>query len=310
MNSNNMMGSNPASNNECNANISNKNYPVWHGHAYYRYILPERILCTQEFRQALMDIGCINVTPSKCGLGRRYHQSGVLEFHSGQTFSLPFQIEIRSTLINFEKISYEEYNILKQKQALKIFFKGFHMKASKADVRSIFSIFGPIEYIYFMVDPNPGNSTTRLGYLIYSDRESVENLFAAGPYLSCQGYPIKYAEYKGQNQRAGNTRKLKPRKPRAPKNVPDNSGSQNIFNNAELPASLAWGETPKQNRIGSQCDQAFLSEIRENSKCKRLHLKALDNVKINIATANNIRFNVYPFSFSRFTSLYQAKHQP
>ncbi len=265
-----------------NAGNSNPN-----GQIFLKYILEDQVLCSQEFRQALITrMNCLSMTPIKCGQGRRYTKSGVLEIDGKNMVQIPKMVEVNGVVVKLEPISFDMFEKLKQKEAVKIFFKGFPISATKSDVQAIFEQFGNIQYSYFMVESKQGIANNKLGYIIYSDREAVERLLINKTPLFFGNNRIIYAEYQPNRKVTKKGKKTVP--------VYENKPASNvsvIMQKSEVSkpdSKMAHGEKPRNKwPVGQVSNDGYQAYF------KRPFLKVSDEVRQNTVSNMNIRFNVY-----------------
>jgi hypothetical protein len=157
---------------------------------------------SQKFRDHLVrhyQIGCL--VPIKCGQKKKHTSSGVFE----TTQDIPASEEMRfgRATIRFTSISEQQFTTVKVSSKNKIYFRGFPLQASKSDVESVFGRFGRIQYIYFMCNPKSGRATTKMGYLIYESRHSVDHLLSL-KYLIFGQSAISFEEYQSKRGKSDN----------------------------------------------------------------------------------------------------------
>lgn len=257
---------------------------------FYKYILEEMVLCNQVFRHNLATkLNCLTVTPTKCGQGRRYTKTGVLEIAHTQNSMPPESIDFQGITVKLEPIQKVTYQKSKKEQAVKVFFKGFPPGSTKSDVQSVFGQFGTIQYSYFMIEPSQRTSNARLGYIIYSQREAVDRLLAFNRQLFFGGQQIVYAEYKPNKKTNRKCRK-----------VSDTEAAASF-------ANVSMGDLRSRPLISHSrlagVQHSSYDEMVESYKTDRVntisqiinrrpYLKVLDEVRSNTVSVANLRFNL------------------
>lgn len=116
----------------------------------------------------------VAIVPVKCGLNMKYFKSGLVQIETGHSILRKFKINhVKLTLI---QISEDKFKEGKKKMMVKVFFKGFPFQTKKSGIKTFFSAFGLVEYIYFMCAPKKSKHPCRMGYIIFDSRESAEQL--------------------------------------------------------------------------------------------------------------------------------------
>ena len=168
----------------------------------YAYQADQPILWSQKFRDHLVryyQISCM--VPIKCGQKKKHTASGV--FETSQEISTSEEMRFGRATIRFVSISEEQFSRMKHSSKNKIYFKGFPLQASKSDVEAVFGRFGSIQYIYFMCSPKSGRTTSKMGYLIYESRDSVDHLLSLKSLVFGQSV-ISFDEYQSKRSKSGN----------------------------------------------------------------------------------------------------------
>lgn len=166
----------------------------------YAYQADQPVVWSQKFRDHLVrfyQIGCL--VPIKCGQKKKHTSSGV--FQSAQDISKSEEMKFGRATIRFVSISEQQFSGVKHSSKSKIFFKGFPLQTSKCDVESVFGRFGNIQYIYFMCSPKSGRTTSKMGYLIYESRDSVDRLLSLR-YLVFGQSIVTFEEYQTKRTKA------------------------------------------------------------------------------------------------------------
>lgn len=177
----------------------------------YAYHSDLPIIWNQKFRDHLVksyQIG--SLVPVKCGEKKKHTSSGV--FQTPQNITDCEQMKFGRATIHFVSISEQRFVEVKQTSKNKIFFKGFPLQASKSDVESLFGKYGSIQYVYFMCSPKSGRTTSKMGYLIYENRDSVNHLLSLKHLVFGQSV-ITFQEYQSKRNKSDSSENIEWIKP-------------------------------------------------------------------------------------------------
>ena len=164
---------------------------------HYRADIPAK--CDLSFRKFVTTSifeGAILV-PVRSGPGRKLTLEGVVKVAA--TSALPVTTQYKDTVLSWTPITEFIFERYRKESATKIYFRGFPLEATQAQISSVFSEHGPLQYVYIMCDSSQKRRTNKQGYIIYESRASVERLFAVKGGLHFNGYPIHIEEYKSKN---------------------------------------------------------------------------------------------------------------
>lgn len=168
-------------------------------YAYMHYRAENPAKCDLSFRKyvttSIFD-GAILV-PVRSGPGRKLTVEGVVKIAA--IAAPPVTTQYKDTLLVWTPITEFIFERYRKESATKVYFRGFPLDASQAQIASVFSENGPLQYVYIMCDSSNRNRTNKQGYVIFESRTSVERLFSQKGSLSYNGYPIHIEEYKSKN---------------------------------------------------------------------------------------------------------------
>lgn len=74
-------------------------------------------------------------------------------------------------------------------------FKGIPYQSTKNDVIRVFSVYGSVEYVYFMCEPKRKRNAFKMGYVVFGSRDAVDLLLSPGNSVMFDSYSISCQEY-------------------------------------------------------------------------------------------------------------------
>lgn len=165
-------------------------------HLYYHSQRPipydssfRRFVTTTLFDRAIL-------VPVRSGSGRKLTVEGVVRVAYGH--EIPCKTQYLESVLHWSAISSDDFEYFRKSSATKVYFRGFPLQANQDEVTSVFSKFGPIQYVYVMNDSPHKKRPNKQGYIIYEQRHSVERLLDLEYPLSFKGSPIHFEEYKSK----------------------------------------------------------------------------------------------------------------
>lgn len=167
--------------------------------AYLHYRAETPAKCDLSFRKfvttSVFD-GAILV-PVRSGPGRKLTLEGVVKIAA--TTAMPVKTPYKDTVLAWTPITEFIFERYRKESATKIYFRGFPLEATQAQIASVFNEYGPLQYVYIMCESSFKKRTNKQGYVIFESRQSVERLFSQKTTLGFNGFPIHIEEYKSKN---------------------------------------------------------------------------------------------------------------
>lgn len=167
--------------------------------SYMHYRAESPAKCDLSFRKFITTSvfnGAILI-PVRSGQGRKLTSEGVVKIAANS--AMPTTTCYMDTVLFWTPISEFIFERYRKESATKIYFRGFPLEASQAQIVNLFSEFGPLQYLYIMCDSSYKKRTNRQGYVIFESRASVDRLFSQKATLNFYGFQIYFEEYKSKN---------------------------------------------------------------------------------------------------------------
>lgn len=178
---------------------SQQDLPMAGQYLHLHYQADRPIVYDLSFRRfvttALFDRAIL--VPVRSGSGRKLTVEGVVKVAYGH--GIPCKTQYQESFLHWSAISSDDFEYLRKSSATKVYFRGFPLETTQDEVTSVFSKFGPIQYVYVMNDSSHKKRSNKQGYIIYEQRHSLERLLDMKYPLSFKGSRIHFEEYKSKN---------------------------------------------------------------------------------------------------------------
>lgn len=260
---------------------------------FWKFDLNSSIIWSKDFREALMNkVPFEALSVFKCGEGKKWIEGGLLK--TKNFISPNTGIQLMDSLLSMSQISFQTYQKLKKTTQNKVFFKGFPYFASKAEVKAVFERFGNVSYVYFMCEARNGKNPYKMGYLIFANYNSVDDLLEYGLPLKYFNFLISYEEYHS-NKKAPKTSNLT-----GDRGLGINKGLFGQFKSQMEEENLRKHVLPgknvmKFNNNVKQGDQRLATPFSNCYKGKsltQLWLASSAKVAANASNPSNLRINI------------------
>lgn len=168
---------------------------------YLHYRAENPAICDLSFRKFVTTVvfdGAFLV-PVRSGPGRKLTLEGVVKIAA--TSATPVKTPYKNSVLVWTPITEFIFERYRKESATKVYFRGFPLNATQAEISSVFNEYGPLQYVYIMCESAVKKRSNRQGYVIYESRASLERLLFQKNTLSFNGIPIHIEEYKSKNSK-------------------------------------------------------------------------------------------------------------
>lgn len=263
---------------------------------YFSYSLSRPVICTIAFRNFVtQEVKAAKVVPLKCGEGHKFTQQGVLRAPLG--FDPLVNSKFKRVRVKYSHSSAAEFNNAGGQARVKIFFRGFPLGTSTEEIRSFFSNYGKLEYLYIMATPKAAPVSKSIqGYIIFGSNDQgyalvhqTDNLFFNDLNIVCQVYHGQKTKKKLSESKTIESGKSS-RQNRI--SNPDSSSNSKYTKNQGL---VLYG---KSSQVDLQCltlpthiEKKF-SPFDRSSQYPPSYRKSMAQVVYNTIDQTNLRFNI------------------
>lgn len=231
-------------------------------------------------------------------------QEGVIRVPNLHEYPLLKDPIFKDQTIILEEIYLDEFEKAKKNSSIKIYFKGFSIGVTRAEVESVFGRFGDVQYVFLMKSKGGERNKCGHGYFFYSDRGQVDILLSYSGKLYSKECRIRYEEFKSTNPKKQNSK--------SDKAILKSKSS--MMQHSDQTVLLRFDKMNKYDAIGNKKprdERCFLKGVhrktlnkaqpnclQEEKKIKMIdicfnsYLKSSVQVAYNLDYSDNLRFNI------------------